>query len=292
MPHSRAAEPDRNAQVRRVLLGLFIANLCVVVAKLVIGMRSGSLGVLGDAVHSSVDASNNILALAVIWIAARAPDDDHPYGHEKFETLGALAIVMFLSITGFELVKGAITRLSAGAPPIQISNLELGILVGTLLLNTVVTIYEERRGRQLNSPILLADAAHTRADVFVTIGVITGVIFGRNGYGVVDPLMALGVAVVIVLLAYRIVVRTVPELVDKLAMPPEDIQRAAESISGVERAYAIRSRGTQERRFAELTIAVNGAATVEDAHAIADLVESTLQTDLTIHEVVVHIEPC
>jgi cation diffusion facilitator family transporter len=292
MPHSRAAEPDRNAQVRRVLLGLFIANLCVVVAKLVIGVRSGSLGVLGDAVHSSVDASNNILALAVIWIAARAPDDDHPYGHEKFETLGALAIVMFLSITGFELVKGAITRLSAGAQPIRISNLELGILAGTLLINTVVTIYEERRGRQLNSPILLADAAHTRADVFVTIGVITGVIFSRYGYGFVDPLMALGVAALIVFLAYRIVIQTVPELVDKLAMPPEDIQQAAESVRGVESAYAIRSRGTQERRFAELTIAVDGAATVEDAHRIADLVESTLQSDLAIHEVVVHIEPC
>jgi cation diffusion facilitator family transporter len=292
MPQSRAAESDRNAQVRRVLLGLLIANLSVVVAKLVIGVRSGSLGVLGDAVHSSVDASNNLLALAVIWVAGRAPDDDHPYGHEKFETLGALAIVMFLSITGFELVKGAIERLSAGAPPIQISNLELGILVGTLFINTAVTIYEERRGRQLHSAILLADAAHTRADVFVTIGVIAGVTFGRYGYGFMDPIMALGVAGLIVILAYRIVVRTVPELVDQLAMPPENIQYAAEAVPGVVSAYAIRSRGTQERRFAELTIAVDGASTVEAAHQIADVVETTLQADLAIHEVVVHIEPC
>lgn len=292
MPHSRAAGSDRNAQVRRVLLGLLIANLCVVAAKFVIGVRSGSLGVLGDAAHSSVDAFNNVLALFVIWIAARAPDEDHPYGHEKFETLGALAIVMFLSITGFELVKGAIQRLMVGAPPISITNMELAILVGTLGINTAVTIYEAKRGRELNSPILLADAAHTRADVFVTIGVIAGVIFGRFGYGIVDPLMALGVATLIAFLAYRIVIRTVPELVDQLAMPADEIQAAAERVSGVVSAYAIRSRGTQERRFAELTIAVDGAATVEDAHRIADLVETTLQRDLALHEVVVHVEPC
>lgn len=292
MPQSLAAESDRNAQVRRVLLGLLIANVCVVVAKLLIGMRSGSLGVLGDAAHSSVDASNNVLALAVIWIAGRAPDDDHPYGHEKFETLGALAIVMFLSITGFELVKGAIERLRAGAPSIAITNVELGILIGTLAINVAVTAYETRRGRELNSAILLADAAHTRADVFVTIGVIVGVLFGRLGYGFVDPVMALGVAGLIVVLAYRIVVRTVPELVDQLAIPPEEIRMAAETVHGVMSAYDIRSRGTQERRFAELTIAVEGTSTVEAAHQIADLVESTLQHDLTLHEVVVHIEPC
>ena len=292
MPHSRAAGSDRNAQVRRVLLGLLIANLSVVAAKFVIGFRSGSLGVLGDAVHSSVDAFNNVLALLVIWIAARAPDEDHPYGHEKFETLGALAIVMFLSITGFELVKGAITRLISGAPAVTVTNPELGILVGTLAINTAVTIYETKRGRELNSPILLADAAHTRADVFVTIGVIIGVVFGRLGYGAVDPVMALGVAALIVYLAYSIVMRTVPELVDQLAMPSEDIQAAAERIAGVVSAYAIRSRGTQERRFAELTIAVDGGASVEAAHRIADDVEATLQRDLALHEVVVHVEPC
>jgi cation diffusion facilitator family transporter len=80
-------------QVKRVLARLLLANLVVVVAKFIVGLRTGSLGVMGDAVHSSADAMNNVLALAVIWAASREPDEDHPYGHEKFETLGALAIV-------------------------------------------------------------------------------------------------------------------------------------------------------------------------------------------------------
>lgn len=292
MPHTRVAERDRNAQVRRVLLGLLVANLGVVGAKFVIGLRSGSLGVLGDAVHSSVDAMNNVLALAVIWIAAREPDQDHPYGHEKFETLGALAIVVFLSITCFELVENAIGRLVAGSPTLQISNPELMVLGGTLVVNVIVTVYETGRGRALGSAILLADAAHTRADVFITVGVLVGVIAGRYGYGTVDPIMALVIAGLILFLAYRIVAQSVPDLVDQLAVSADEIRRVSEAINGVGRAYDIRSRGAQERRFAELTIGVDGTSTVAAAHAIADAVEARLHSELGIHEVIVHVEPC
>ncbi len=293
MPPARVAPPNRNTQVKRVLTGLLVANLGVVGAKFVIGLRTGSLGVLGDAVHSSVDATNNLLALAVIWIAARAPDEDHPYGHEKFETLGALAIVVFLSITCFELAKGAVTRLARGsAVAMEVGVLELGLLAATLVVNVVVTAYETRRGRQLNSAILLADATHTRADVFITIGVLIGLIAARLGYWYVDPIVALVVAVVIVVLAYRIVAGSVPVLVDQLATPPDEIRTAAEDVPEVVRAYDIRSRGSAERRFAELTIAVDGDASVKAAHDVADAVEQRLRRDLGFHEVIVHVEPC
>jgi len=292
MPPNRVAPSDRTAQVRRVLTGLLVANLVVVAAKFVVGLRTGSLGVMGDTVHSSVDAMNNVLALAVIWVAAREPDEDHPYGHEKFETLGALAIVVFLSITCFELAKGAVARLVQGNTTVEAGPLELGVLGGTLIINAFVTVYETRRGRQLNSEILLADATHTRADVFVTIGVLVGVVAARAGYWYVDPIVALLVAGVIVVLAYGIVARSVPVLVDQLASPPMAIQQAVEGVHGVVQAYNIRSRGSEERRFAELTISVNGDATVEAAHEIADTVENRLREDLGFHEVIVHIEPC
>jgi cation diffusion facilitator family transporter len=292
MPQPAMAVRDRNAQVKRVLLGLLVANLGVVGAKFVIGLRSGSLGVLGDAVHSSVDAMNNVVALVVIWVAAREPDEDHPYGHEKFETLGALAIVGFLSITGFELVKNAISRLSAGGAPLEISVGEITILAGTLLVNTAVTVYETRRGRQLNSPILLADAAHTRADVFITIGVIAGVIAGRAGYGIVDPIVALAVSGIIVYLAYTIVAGSIPALVDRYAVPPDRIRDAAQTVAGVVRAYDVRSRGVQDRLFAELTISIDGSTSVEAGHVVADAVEHQLRDDLGFHEVIVHVEPC
>src|SRR5436853_7721196 len=92
-----------SALVRRVFVGLLVANLAVVGVKLWVGFASGSLAILGGAVDSCVDALNNVLALIVIRVAAKEPDEDHPYGHGKFETLGALAIVGFLSISCFEL---------------------------------------------------------------------------------------------------------------------------------------------------------------------------------------------
>ncbi|MBI4503406.1 MAG: cation transporter [Gemmatimonadetes bacterium] len=283
---------DRTTQIRRVLFGLLVANLAVVGAKFVIGLSSRSLAVIGDGVHSSVDAINNVLALAVMWVAAREPDEEHPYGHTKFETLGALAIVMFLSISGFELVRGALIRLVQGSPPLAMSQVQFGILGSTLLVNTMVAVYENRRGHQLDSDILLADAAHTRVDVFITIAVLGGVLLARAGYGFADPIMALVVAGMIVWVAWGIVRRSVPVLVDEHALPAVVIRETAEEVTGVHSAYQIRSRGAPHLRFAEVTIAVDRGASVEAAHRIADAVEDALREKLQLHEVVVHIEPC
>jgi cation diffusion facilitator family transporter len=290
-----AASPgsrDRTTRIKRVLLGLLLANLAVVGAKFAIGISTGSLSVLSDGVHSAVDAMNNVLALAVTHIAAKAPDDDHPYGHRKFETLGALAIVVFLSISGFELVKGALQRLAGGAPSLELTTLELALLGGTLVINAVVAAYESREGHRLSSPLLLADATHTRADVFITIGVMAGLLFTQAGYTWVDPAVALLVAGVIAILAYQIIRRSVPVLVDEQVHPARVIRASAEAVEGVFRAYHIRSRSAPDEAFAELTIAVDGGASVEVAHQIADQVEQRLRADLQFTDVVVHVEPC
>jgi cation diffusion facilitator family transporter len=291
MSHARVPR-DRTTQVRRVLIGLLIANLAVVGAKFIIGSATGSLAVLGDAVHSSVDAVNNVLGLAVMSVAGDAPDERHPYGHTKFETLGALAIVVFLSVGCFELVKGAVARLALGAEPMTVTNLQLAVLAATLGVNAVVTVYESRRGRELQSEILLADAAHTRSDVFITASVIGGLFLSRAGFTAADSIVALIVAGAVAWAGWSIIRQAVPVLVDEHALPAGVIQQTAQQVQGVHSAYQIRSRGTPARRFAEVTIAVDGQATVEAAHRIADAVENRLRENLQLHEVVVHIEPC
>lgn len=281
-----------SALVRRVLIGLLAANLTVLGAKLAVGLASRSLAVLGSAVDSSVDALSNVLALFVIRVAARAPDEDHPYGHGKFETLGALAIVGLLSISCFELVRQAVHHLASGQDRAAVSDPQLAVLVVTLGVNVAIAWYEARRAAALGSALLLADAAHTRADVFITAGVVAGVLFARQGFWWLDPALAIIVAFAIVAVAYRILVRTVPVLVDQRAIPTQRIQEAALGVAGVKRAYAIRSRGPSDLRYAEVTIAVDRHADVETAHAIADEVEAQLKQDLQLHEVTVHVEPC
>lgn len=281
-----------SARVRRVFIGLLFANLAVVAAKLAVGLASGSLAILGSAVDSSVDALNNVLALIVVRVAAKEPDEDHPYGHGKFETLGALAIVGFLSISCFELVRGAVNHLVSGTHRVAISDFQLAVLVLTLGVNVLITWYENRRGTELGSELLVADAAHTRADVFITVGVLIGVLLARQGWWWVDSALAIVVALVIVLVAYRILARTVPVLVDQRALPTTEIQETAQAVAGVMSAYGIRSRGPSDLRYAEVTIAVDRHANVESAHAIADEVEERLKRELQLHEVTVHVEPC
>jgi len=292
MPLPRPEGRPATALVRRVFIGLLVANLAVVTAKSFVGLRAGSLAILGSALDSSVDALNNVLALIVVRVAAKEPDEDHPYGHGKFETLGALAIVGFLSITCFELIRGAVNELLQGAHPVGVTDSQLAVLVLTLGVNVVIAWYENRRGRELRSELLVADAAHTRADVLITIGVLAGVLFARQGWWWIDPVVAIAVALVIVLVAYRILVRTVPVLVDQRALPTGEIRQTAETVPGVKSAYGIRSRGPSDLRYAEVTIAVDPRADVAAAHAIADQVEERLKQDLRLHEVTVHVEPC
>jgi cation diffusion facilitator family transporter len=284
---------DRSAAVRRVLRGLLVANIAVVIAKAMIGASAGSLAVMGDAVHSSVDALYNILGLIVMRVAARAPDEEHPYGHGKFETLGALSVIVFLSVTCFELLRSAIGRLMTGGHAVQITDLGLVLLLATLATNVFVAWYEHRRGQQLSSELLIADAAHTRTDVFITIGVLIGLLFSRQGYSWVDPVVAIMIALLIVRVGYQILQRVVPVLVDERAIPEPAIRQSAQAVDGVVSAYGIRSRGGNTGvRYAEVTIAVDPNANVADAHAIADAVEEKLKKELELEEVTVHVEPC
>ncbi|MEA2714693.1 MAG: hypothetical protein QOK27_2654 [Gemmatimonadales bacterium] len=275
-----------------MLGGILVANIVVVVVKFTVGFDTNSLAVFGDALQSSVDAANNLIGILVVRVAAKAPDEDHPYGHAKFETLGALLIALLLALSIFELVRGAVARLMSGAPPLNVSSTALGFLVFTLVVNIGVVWFETRAARRLQSDLLVADALHTRTDVFITLGVLGGLALARAGLAWADPALALVVAVLVGRAGYQILRRAIPSLVDERAFDQTTIQRVAEGVDGVRSAYAIRSRHGGDRRFAELTIAVDGGADVASAHRIADQVEGRLRDSLQLDEVTVHVEPC
>jgi cation diffusion facilitator family transporter len=289
---SVADSREKSSGVRRVLGGILVANIVVVVIKFTVGLDTNSLAVFGDALQSSVDAANNVIGIFVVRLASKAPDEDHPYGHAKFETLGALLIALLLALSIFELVRGALARLMSGAPPLNVSSTALGLLVFTLAVNIGVVWLETRAGRRLRSDLLLADALHTRTDVFITLGVLGGLALARAGLAWADPALALIVAVLVGRAGYQILRRAIPSLVDERAFDQTTIQREAEGVAGVVSAYAIRSRRAGDRRFAELTIAVDGGADVASAHRIADQVEGRLRDSLQLDEVTVHVEPC
>lgn len=282
----------RALEVRRVLRVVLWMNLAVVAVKLGVWTLSHALSVVAETFHSSLDATNNIFALALARVAAQEPDDDHPYGHTKFETLGALALVGILSITVFELVQHAILRAMAGQyPSTDISPWAVALMGFSVMAGVFITRYESRVGRRLGSDLLLADAAHTRSDVFTTLAVLVGLVAIRMGYPMADPVATILVAILIAYTGWDIVKDSVPVLVDSRAVDPARIESLALEVKGVRSAYQIRSRGRRGERFAELTIAVAPDLDVATSHAMADEVEARVATALGAREVVVHVEP-
>ena len=283
----------RTAAIQRTLALILVLNAVVVAVKFVVALRTGNLTVFGATLESFLDAMNNVMAIVVVALAARGPDDDHPYGHDKFETMGALAIVGFLSISCFELIRGAVERLVSPPAVITHTNEEVLLLAATGLVNIVVVAYERQRGRALNSPLLLADASHTMGDLFVTALAVASLASARLQLPWADPVLAILVALLIAWSGWRILRVTVPVLVDHRGADADRIRAAACAVQGVTSAPAIRSRTNSSGLvFAEVTVRVSGAATVTESHAIADAVEASVCESLGgTADVIVHIEP-
>jgi cation diffusion facilitator family transporter len=278
--------------IQRTLAIILVANLAVVAVKIVVALRTGALSVLGATVESALDAMNNVIAISLVGLAAIGPDDDHPYGHDKFETLGALAIVGFLSISCFELVRNAVTQLVHRQLPVIATPAELALLGSTAFVNVFVVWYERRRGRELGSALLLADAAHTGGDIFVTVLALVAMVLTRAGYGFIDPWLALVVAGVIAYSGYQILRVTVPILVDQRAVDAAEIRRAVGAIRGIIGVPHVRSRTSASGTlFAEVTITCDGALSVARAHELADAAERAIRDALGTADVTVHVEP-
>jgi len=278
--------------VQRTLAAILALNLAVVVIKVAVALRTGALSVVGAAIESTLDAMNNVVALFIVAVSARGPDEDHPYGHEKFETLGALAIVGFLSISCFEIIQTAVAELVRRQRPAEATPLDLWLLAATAALNVAIVWHERRRGRALGSAILLADAAHTGSDLVVTALAFGSLLLTRWGYGVIDPWLALVVALLIAWTGIRILRSTVPILVDQRAVDAADIRRVVGAIRGIMGVPHVRSRiSASGMLFAEVTITCDGSLSVAEAHELANAAEAAIRDALGAADVTVHVEP-
>ena len=285
---------DYQLGVRRVLLITLALNLAVVAGKLIAGVLAGSLSVISDAIHSSVDSLNNVVGLAVMRYATAEPDDEHPYGHAKFETLAAFAIAGFLFVTCYQIGLSAFKKLfSQETSPIEITSLTIGVMLVTIAVNVFVAVYEKREGQRLKSEFLIADAIHTRSDILVSCSVLAGLLLIRLGYVWLDPVVSLAVAAFIAWNGYQIFKATVPVLVDAAPVPSSRITEIAEQVPGVHSVHDVRSRSHGGEMFIEMHLHV--AAEVEAdhvaSHAITEAVEERLTDEFGKVTATIHVEP-
>jgi cation diffusion facilitator family transporter len=286
---------ESSQSVRRTLAVVLVLNAIVTVMKIFVGVHTHTLTVVGAALESGLDLMNNVIALMLVGIAHRAPDEEHPYGHAKFETLGALAVVGFLSISCFELLRQGAAALFAAGPEIasvhRATFVDIAVVVSTLAINAFVVWYESKRGRELKSALLTADAAHTQSDILVTLLAIVSLWLSARGGTRVDGALAIIVGLIVAWTGYQILRMSIPVLVDERALEAAQIRAVAEAIPGVMSVRDIRSRATATHSFAEVTIAVSGLSSVAQAHELADAVEDAVARRLGGGKVTVHIEP-
>lgn len=281
----------QSAGVRRVLWVTLALNLAVSAGKVVVGHLSGSLAMVADGFHSLVDGSNNVIGLIVAAFAFRPPDRGHPYGHRKFETAATLLIGFALLALAWEVVSGAFARLTTPALP-EIGPLNWAVMAVTIGVNLFVSWYESREGRRLKSAFLLADATHTRADLYVSLGVVASFLAALAGLGWADPVVAALIAAVIAWQAVLILLSAFDVLTDRAALPAERIEALAAAVPGVLRVHDVRTRGLGDAVHVDLTVHLDGGITLRRAHDIADRIEADLvKAHPEIADVVVHLEP-
>lgn len=286
------ANPQRDLAVRRVLVIELLLNLLVAIAKGAFGLATGSLSITADALHSTVDAGANVLGIFVVKHAAESPDERHPYGHRKFEVLGAMGLGLVIGSVGLNLVIQATERLLEGTPPPRAQVLGIIVIVGTLIVNLFVATYEARKAKELQSKYLAADAAHTASDVLVTTAVLIS--YGASHVGIdwADSIGALFVALVIIKVAWSVLRSNLGPLVD---LAPGDVERIASvamSIEGIESCHRIRSHGTPEAIIVDLHAHADGDISLAESHVLAHRIEAALYADdERIADVTVHMEP-
>jgi cation diffusion facilitator family transporter len=282
---------QRYEAVRQVLWRVLYLNLIVAVAKIALGVATGAISILSDGFHSLTDTASNVVALVGVRAASRPPDDDHPYGHRKFETMASVGILIFLVVVLLQVLEAAVERLRDGSTA-RIDRTVFAIMIGTFVINLFVVWYERRRGFALKSEILLADAHHTTSDLLTTVAVIVALIGVTLGYSVLDPIAAIVVAGFIANACWEIYKDTSRILSDQTVIDENEIRGIVCGVPEVIGCHHIRTRGSADHVFLDLHIWLEGAMSLHEAHRLSHVVKDLLMGHFPqIKDAVIHIEP-
>lgn len=284
--------PDtRYRQVSRVLQRVLILNLLVAAAKIGFGYATGLVSIVSDGFHSLTDSASNVVALVGVRVARKPPDEDHPYGHRKFETLAAGGIFVFLVLVMIEVVETAIGRLRHPTA-VTVDATGFAVMSATVAVNLLVVWYEAREGRRLGSELLVADARHTRSDVLTSITVLAALAGVALGMPVLDPVAGIVVAGFIGHTGYLIARDTSRILSDAIVIDEQAVQQVVMSVPGVVGCHQIRTRGSVDHVFLDLHVWMPAHLPLVEAHALSHVVKDRLMARFPeVADALIHIEP-
>jgi cation diffusion facilitator family transporter len=276
----------------RIALTSVVAAVFLTSFKLVVGLLTGSLGILSEALHSALDLIAAVITLLAVRFADLPADNEHNYGHGKIENLSALIETFLLLVTCFWIIYESINRL-INKHPIEINAFSFIVIITSILIDFSRSRALYRVARKYNSQALEADALHFSTDIWSSTVVLIGLIVYRFfNFVYADSIAALLVALIVLSVSYRLGRRAFDVLLDRAPSKIVDqINHVIDQIPGVIKYHDLRVREGGSYKFVELNIHVNKGLSIEDAHSISENVEDEITKKIPHCKVTVHIEP-
>ena len=291
---------SRQREIYRVTIVGSVVNMLLLIFKFVAGIVGNSAAMVADAVHSLSDFVTDIVVILFVRLSGRPADEDHGYGHGKFETLATLFVSLVLFGVAVMLFVGGVKDIVAVAHGKQLAEPTMVALIAaviSIIAKELLYHYTVKCGEKLNSQVVVANAWHHRSDAFSSIGVLAGVggaMFLGGSWAVLDPIAATIVSLFIVKVAYSLLMPSLEELLERSL--PKDVEQRIEqiilSVDGVSSPHHLRTRRIGSAYAIEVHIRMDGNLTLTQAHAVTTAVERLLKQEFgdSTH-VGIHTEP-
>lgn len=270
-----------------------VSNSFLITVKLVAGILMHSIGVISEAIHSSIDLIASIIAFFSIRKAAKPADDDHPFGHGKYENVSGFVEAILIFFAALLIIYEALKRIITGA---YVENLGMGIVVMlfSALINSVVSFYLFKVAKKEDSIALKADAMHLLTDVFTSLGVAAGLVVIRfTGINILDPVIAIFVAFLIIKASVDLTKEALKDLTDT-SLPEEELKEIEEIIKSnpeITSFHKLRTRKSGQKREIDVHLRVRRDANIVEAHELSHKVSKQIIDRFPEANVTVHIEP-
>ncbi|MGB5216772.1 MAG: cation diffusion facilitator family transporter [Smithella sp.] len=292
---------DIQKRKERVAMLSVASNSFLVLFKVIVGLAIGSVSIISEAIHSGVDLLAAMIAMFSVKTSCVPADERHPFGHGKIENISGFVEALLIFVAAFWIILEALKKLNA---PEVMENAGWG--VGVMLFSAVMNFIVSRKlfqvGREADSIALQADAWHLRTDVYTSAGVMVGLsiiwighkFFPDPNIHWIDPVAAIGVAVLIMHAAYELTMKSLHDLVD-VQLPPEETQFILDIINREQMIcgfHQLRTRKAGHARFIEFHIKVDPQMSVHDSHDITRTLKKNIRTKFSECNITIHIEPC
>lgn len=289
-------EKDFQKVANKVSVNTIIGNVILSVVKFIAGVIAHSNAMISDAIHSASDVFSTFIVIIGIKLASKKPDEEHPYGHERFECVAAIVLAIVLFITGLGIGSEALKNITQG----NYSNLQIpGILA---LITAIISItskegmywYTRHYAQKINSSALMADAWHHRSDAFSSVGALIGIIGARLGFPVMDSIASLIIFLFIVKAAFDIFKDAINKMVDHSCDKETEKQiydciMKNENVIGID---LLKTRVFGNKIYVDVEIEADGSYTLQEAHNIAEIVHDDIEKNFTnVKHIMVHMNP-